>query len=71
MEISKRIQNAVFAFFVTEFEYKTCTICGEAHHVLTMRRVGDDWICNHCNRSTGRLYENYAEAAAMLAAVRM
>lgn len=71
MEISRKIQSAVFAFFVTEFEYKTCTICGETHHVLTMRQVGGKWICDHCNRTSGVLYDRYAAAASMLAAVRM
>lgn len=68
---SRKIANAIFAFFVTEFEYKTCMLCGESHHVLTMRKVGDGWICNHCNRATGVLYDRYAAAASMLAAVRM
>jgi len=71
METSRQIANAVFAFFVTEWEYKTCMLCGETHHVLTMRQVGDEWICNHCNRSSGSIYRKYAAAASMLAAVRM
>lgn len=70
-QIARKVQSAIFAFFVTEFEYKTCALCGESHHVLTMRQVRDQWICNHCNQNSGSLYQRYAAAASMLAAVRM
>lgn len=71
MQTPKKVANAIFAFFVTQFEYKTCIVCGKEHHVLTMRNVGDNWICNKCNKTSGMLYERYACAAHMLNQVRM
>ena len=68
---TREVANAIFAFFVTEYEYKTCMLCGEKHHVMTMRRVGDEWICDRCNATSGVLYRNFQSAASMFGGVRL
>jgi ribosomal protein L37AE/L43A len=71
MQTTRKVANAIFAFFVTEYEYKTCIVCGKEHHVLTMRKIGDSWVCSKCNETSGMLYARYACAARMLNQVRM